>query len=511
MPVLMALRALLQDYMDHHMHTHVAAHAEGAGKRACRSPDGKRSPPPMDTQHYYDCGCVAGLKGWGIEDVKGEGSKSGEESWASGSPTHLARETLWKYKIVYQLESGNKFFYDQMPVAFKGKTTKKEEEKNKKKEKERKRLLFNNDGAERRPLLDIGLPQGSPLRPVLCFLHPPRSRDLNQVVASSCWRPTDSSSPGLSHDYNIIGEPKVSEVLAINYVDASSFPVQNIKSILQCSGEQFRRDHISLSDSLLQRNRLRALYWSTWDKAWRKMKMSERAESDLPRVVFVATLKRRNTTPSGQKSENRNISWLVTWSLNELKFWSVPQHEPAGVDGPILIYLTYALYIGLQSLLLARAEAPTDFRLLIRTGLVWELQPKLSRSERRPVPSRVSGADPDLKSEVIMSDIKLLGQTIPRMRVLLKPNTQMVSAQSELQTVFTDLMCTKCISCMERALKANKIQTHMARIKPNTQEIENDVIVSYFNYKPSRTKRSTESIGVEAFSNETTSKINLLK
>ncbi|XP_073960561.1 uncharacterized protein [Choristoneura fumiferana] len=124
---------------------------------------------------------------------------------------------------------------------------------------------------------------------------------------------------------------------------------------------------------------------------------------------------------------------------------------------------------------------------------------------------RTLGADPDLKSEVIMSDIKLLGQTIPRMRVLLKPNTQMVSAQSELQTVFTDLMCTKCISCMERALKANKIQTHMARIKPNTQEIENDVIVSYFNYKPSRTKRSTESIGVEAFSNETTSKINLLK
>ncbi|KAI8439767.1 hypothetical protein MSG28_013454 [Choristoneura fumiferana] len=39
--------------------------------------------------------------------------------------------------------------------------------------------------AERRPLLDIGLPQGSPLRPVLCFPRPPRSCDLNQVVAPS--------------------------------------------------------------------------------------------------------------------------------------------------------------------------------------------------------------------------------------------------------------------------------------------------------------------------------------
>ncbi|KAI8440005.1 hypothetical protein MSG28_001443 [Choristoneura fumiferana] len=63
---------------------------------------------------------------------------------------------------------------------------------------------------------------------------------------------------GLSHDYNVVGESKMSEILAIN-VDASSFPVQNLKSILQCSGEQFRRDHISLSDSPLQRNRLRAL------------------------------------------------------------------------------------------------------------------------------------------------------------------------------------------------------------------------------------------------------------
>ncbi|KAI8430809.1 hypothetical protein MSG28_000964 [Choristoneura fumiferana] len=39
---------------------------------------------------------------------------------------------------------------------------------------------------------------------------------------------------------------------------------------------------------------------------------------------------------------------------------SVPQHERAGRSGPIFVYFTYALYIGLQSLLLARAEAPTS-------------------------------------------------------------------------------------------------------------------------------------------------------
>ncbi|KAI8434356.1 hypothetical protein MSG28_012419 [Choristoneura fumiferana] len=54
----------------------------------------------------------------------------------------------------------------------------------------------HHDSRERRPLLDIGLPRGSPLRPVLCFPHPTRSRDLNQVVTPSCWRPSGSSSPG---------------------------------------------------------------------------------------------------------------------------------------------------------------------------------------------------------------------------------------------------------------------------------------------------------------------------
>jgi hypothetical protein len=35
--------------------------------------------------------------------------------------------------------------------------------------------------AERRPLLDIGLPQSSPRRSVLCCPHPATSRDLHQI------------------------------------------------------------------------------------------------------------------------------------------------------------------------------------------------------------------------------------------------------------------------------------------------------------------------------------------
>lgn len=49
---------------------------------------------------------------------------------------------------------------------------------------------------ERRPLLDIGQPHGSPNRPILRHLQPLGSRDLNQVVYSSRSRPTNTASSG---------------------------------------------------------------------------------------------------------------------------------------------------------------------------------------------------------------------------------------------------------------------------------------------------------------------------
>ena len=50
--------------------------------------------------------------------------------------------------------------------------------------------------AERRPLLDIGLPQAPPLRPVLCFSHPTGSCGLHKVVGPPCGRPSNATSSG---------------------------------------------------------------------------------------------------------------------------------------------------------------------------------------------------------------------------------------------------------------------------------------------------------------------------
>lgn len=41
---------------------------------------------------------------------------------------------------------------------------------------------------------DIGLPQNSPNRPVLCHPQTSLSRDFNHIVAPSCRRPTDTAS-----------------------------------------------------------------------------------------------------------------------------------------------------------------------------------------------------------------------------------------------------------------------------------------------------------------------------
>lgn len=53
--------------------------------------------------------------------------------------------------------------------------------------------------AERYPLLDKGLPKGSPKRPVLHDPHPTLSRNPNKIVVPSCWRP--NSSPWTPVEY----------------------------------------------------------------------------------------------------------------------------------------------------------------------------------------------------------------------------------------------------------------------------------------------------------------------
>jgi hypothetical protein len=58
--------------------------------------------------------------------------------------------------------------------------------------------------AERRPLLDIGLPQSSPRRSVLCCPHPAASRDIHQIVGPLCGGPTNAASPGTRSPFDIV-------------------------------------------------------------------------------------------------------------------------------------------------------------------------------------------------------------------------------------------------------------------------------------------------------------------
>jgi hypothetical protein len=61
--------------------------------------------------------------------------------------------------------------------------------------------------AERRPLLDIGLPQSSPRRSVLCCLHPATSRELHQIVGPPCAGPTNAASPGTRSSFEDLSAP----------------------------------------------------------------------------------------------------------------------------------------------------------------------------------------------------------------------------------------------------------------------------------------------------------------
>lgn len=60
--------------------------------------------------------------------------------------------------------------------------------------------------AGRRPLLNIGLPQGPRESDRSCAIHPLRSRDLKHVVAPSCSTPTDIASICVIRSVNSIRE-----------------------------------------------------------------------------------------------------------------------------------------------------------------------------------------------------------------------------------------------------------------------------------------------------------------
>jgi hypothetical protein len=62
--------------------------------------------------------------------------------------------------------------------------------------------------AERRPLLDIGLPQSSLRRSVLRCPHPAASRDLYQIVGPPCGGLTKATSPGTQSPFEDLSAPR---------------------------------------------------------------------------------------------------------------------------------------------------------------------------------------------------------------------------------------------------------------------------------------------------------------
>jgi hypothetical protein len=68
-------------------------------------------------------------------------------------------------------------------------------------------IIITIISAERRPLLDIGLPQSSPRRSVLCCPHPATSRDLHQSVGPPRGGPTNAASPGTRSPFENLSAP----------------------------------------------------------------------------------------------------------------------------------------------------------------------------------------------------------------------------------------------------------------------------------------------------------------
>ncbi|CAH0687770.1 unnamed protein product [Spodoptera exigua] len=90
-------------------------------------------------------------------------------------------------------------------------------------------------------------------------------------------------------------------------------------------------------------------------------------------------------------------------------------------------------------------------------------------------------------------------------RILLNINgPPLVNMLSDLQMVFMDVKCKKCIDCMERAIKAFKAHYHVVEARPRADELYEEVLKNRYIFS-NRNKRETPKI-VETPQTTTTSK-----
>ncbi|KAG6441564.1 hypothetical protein O3G_MSEX001884 [Manduca sexta] len=76
-------------------------------------------------------------------------------------------------------------------------------------------------------------------------------------------------------------------------------------------------------------------------------------------------------------------------------------------------------------------------------------------------------------------------------KILLNINAPpLVNVVSEVQAVFAEAACQNCIACMERAIKADKINLHMVDNRPSAEELQTDVLSERHNFDRHREKRN---------------------
>lgn len=84
----------------------------------------------------------------------------------------------------------------------------------------------------------------------------------------------------------------------------------------------------------------------------------------------------------------------------------------------------------------------------------------------------------------------MINQKQPTHKILLNINgPPLVKVVTELQSVFRDVTCRNCTTCMERAIKAYRVHSHIINNVPNVHELYYDVL----NNKE-RKKRNTNDL-----------------
>ncbi|KAF9823842.1 hypothetical protein SFRURICE_013379 [Spodoptera frugiperda] len=92
---------------------------------------------------------------------------------------------------------------------------------------------------------------------------------------------------------------------------------------------------------------------------------------------------------------------------------------------------------------------------------------------------RLRLADIDIKYNNSM----MINQMPMPKKILLNINgPPLVNILSDLQMVFMDVKCRRCIDCMERAIKAYKSQYHVLKSRPRSDELHEEVLRNRYVY-----------------------------